>query len=227
MEMERRRWPRYPFIAAVEVRELQSGTSLNARTSDIGANGCYVDTINPLPKGATISIQITHQGKVLVAKGTVAHLQPNMGMGIIFIAFESGCAALLETWLDELAGGPTDAPDPQNRRRSQRVVLQVEVLLKTETLEGESVQIQASTLVVNAHGGLLEASLKLARNQSIKLISTQSGKAVGCRVVRVENGSKGSYTIAFEFDEANPQFWPITFPPEDWTMHEERITNDR
>ena len=105
MESERRRWPRYPFIAEAEVRESQSGTLLKARTSDLGPNGCYVDTINPLPEGTVISIRINHRGKIFVAGGVVAHFQRNMGMGVTFIALESGCAALLETWLHELAPG--------------------------------------------------------------------------------------------------------------------------
>jgi hypothetical protein len=106
--------------------------------------------------------------------------------------------------------------DPQNRRRSQRVMLQVTVLVRAEMIEGRCLQAQAFTLVVNAHGGLLESSMKLACNQKITLINPQSGKMVGCRVVRVERPSEGNYTIAFEFDERSPQFWPITFPPEDW-----------
>jgi PilZ domain-containing protein len=49
MEQERRRSPRFPFIAAAEVHEESNGWQLSARVSDISATGCYVDTINPLP----------------------------------------------------------------------------------------------------------------------------------------------------------------------------------
>lgn len=72
MESEGRRRPRYPFIAVAQVTESQSGAVLEARTSDLGDNGCYVDTINPLPQGTVISIQITHQDQVFVARGLVA-----------------------------------------------------------------------------------------------------------------------------------------------------------
>jgi hypothetical protein len=74
-----------------------------AHTSNLGSNGCFLDTSNPLPKGTIISIQITHQGQVFAARGVVAHSHPNTGMGLKFIALESGCAAILETWLDEAA----------------------------------------------------------------------------------------------------------------------------
>jgi hypothetical protein len=103
MELERRRSPRYPFIAEVELTEPISGARLRASTRDLGFNGCYLDTINPLPQGTVISIQITYQGAVFAAGGVVAHWQLNQGMGVEFIALESGCASLLETWLHEAA----------------------------------------------------------------------------------------------------------------------------
>ena len=121
----------------------------------------------------------------------------------------------------------TSESDPRNRRRSQRVLLQVPVLIKTAAPDGKNLQAQAFTLVVNAHGGLLESPLKLASNQRITLINPQSAKMVGCRVVRAERPAEGNYTIAFEFDERSPQFWPITFPPQDWGVTEEATSQNR
>src|SRR6267378_2723918 len=103
MVSERRRAPRYPFFAPAELTESTSGARLEAATSDLGSNGCYLHTMNPLPQGATISIQITYQGQVFAAGGVVAHSHPKMGMGVNFIALESGCASLLESWLNEEA----------------------------------------------------------------------------------------------------------------------------
>jgi hypothetical protein len=103
-----------------------------------------------------------------------------------------------------------------NRRRSQRVVLQVAVLVKANTPDGKRVPVQGLTLVVNAHGGLLQSPLSLASHQKITLVNPQSGKEVGCRVVRAERASSELVTVAFEFDEPTAKFWPISFPPEDW-----------
>ena len=103
MESERRRSARHPFLAAAELTESASGARLEISTSNLGSNGCYLDTINPLPQGTVINIQITYQGQVFAAGGVVAHSHPNIGMGVKFIALESGCASLLETWLNELA----------------------------------------------------------------------------------------------------------------------------
>jgi hypothetical protein len=115
----------------------------------------------------------------------------------------------------------------QNRRRSQRILLQVAVLVRTEMPGGKRLQIQAFTLVVNAHGGLLESPLRMTVDQQITLVNPQTRKEAGCRVVRVEGPSKELFTIAFEFDQRSPRFWPITFPPEDWGVAEEVASDHR
>ncbi len=102
-ESERRGAPRYPFFASAELTGLTSGARNKASTSDLGSNGCFLDTISPLPTGTVIDIQITYQGQVFAAGGAVAHSHPNLGMGVKFIALESGCASLLESWLHEAA----------------------------------------------------------------------------------------------------------------------------
>jgi hypothetical protein len=101
MESELRGSPRYAFHASAELTESPSAAPTKAQTSNLGANGCFLDTIKPLPVGTIVSIQITYQGQVFAARSVVAHAHPNTGMGLKFIALESGCASLLETWLNE------------------------------------------------------------------------------------------------------------------------------
>jgi PilZ domain len=103
MESERRASPRYPFFAPAALTEPTSGARSEARTSDLGSNGCYLEMINPLRPGTVIGIQIIYQGQVFAAGGVVAHSHSNIGMGVKFIALESGCAVLLGTWLHEAA----------------------------------------------------------------------------------------------------------------------------
>lgn len=103
MESERRNSIRYPFIAAAEVTDSETGTLLMARTCDLSSDGCYLDKINPLLLGTVIKIQITYEGQVFAAKSVVAHLKANMGMGVTFIALETGCGDLLKSWLRNAA----------------------------------------------------------------------------------------------------------------------------
>lgn len=115
--------------------------------------------------------------------------------------------------------------DSKNRRRSQRVMLQLAVLVRANMPDGRCVQIQAFTLVVNAHGGLLESPLELTANQRITVINPHSRKDVACRVVRIERSSSALLQVAFEFDQRSAHFWPISFPPEDWGVVKE-VAND-
>ena len=103
------------------------------------------------------------------------------------------------------------------RRRSQRVMLRLPILVKAAMLEGTAKRARGFTLVVNAHGGLLESSLEVADNEKITLVIPYSGREVGCRVVRSERTSSGLVRFAFEFGEPMCKFWPISFPPEDWS----------
>ena len=111
-------------------------------------------------------------------------------------------------------------PKSQDQRRSERVSVQLTVLVRTELADGKRIQIQAFTQEINAHGGLLESPVRLSRNQKITLVSLQAGKEISCRVVRAEGIGGASFGIAFEFDQPDPHFWPIAVPPGDWVHSE-------
>jgi hypothetical protein len=100
-----------------------------------------------------------------------------------------------------------------NRRRSKRVVLRVALIIKTCNTDAHE---HALTLVVNAHGGLLESSLSLEPNQEMTLVNPRTGKTASARVVRCKRSTPEAVTMAFEFQKPAADFWPITFPPEDW-----------
>ena len=104
-----------------------------------------------------------------------------------------------------------DQSDASNGRRSQRILLQVAVVIRAETPEGKRVQAQGFTSSVNAHGGLLKSPLKVVVDQRITVVNPHTGKEVGCRAVRVERASSELFLVAFEFDRPSPQFWTITF----------------
>jgi len=105
-------------------------------------------------------------------------------------------------------------PKTQEQRRSPRVLLQVPLILSADVEGGPQLRGQALTLVVNAHGGLLETSLSLRPEQRLTLLNQESGKMVTCKVLRVEEEYEANYTVAFEFDHCNPQFWPVDLPAE-------------
>lgn len=99
MESERRSSPRYRFIAEAEVIEIENDTKLRARTNDLSIQGCFLDMLNPSPKGAEIQVRIHHAGAVFNARGRVVFVVPNLGMGVCFTKIDSNQAVVLQDWL--------------------------------------------------------------------------------------------------------------------------------
>jgi hypothetical protein len=107
-------------------------------------------------------------------------------------------------------------PNQANRRRSERVMLQVPVTVCIVSQDRKDLRENTQTVVVNAHGGLLKLRLDIKVGQPMVLINEKANVRQPCHVVRVETSEAGSSAVAFEFDEPNPKFWPIVFPPADW-----------
>jgi hypothetical protein len=110
----------------------------------------------------------------------------------------------------------TSPSDPKNRRRSERVMLQMRVTVIAEDIDRNPRQEEALTLVVNAHGGLLKMKMDVQLGQPMLLVNPQNRLEQSCRVVRVDDSSPDFFSVAFEFNAPNPKFWPVVFPPADW-----------
>jgi hypothetical protein len=110
---------------------------------------------------------------------------------------------------------------PENHRRSQRVMLRLDVLVRFEMREGNRQQTHAFTITVNAHGGLMESPFRMVVGQRIVLINPQTAKEVGCTVIGVHASSEGYFTTAFAFEQPSPRFWELALPPTDWRMSKE------
>jgi hypothetical protein len=96
---ERRRTPRYPFIATAEVIEQGSNASISARVSELSLHGCHIDMPNPLPQDAAITVKIYSEGKFFEAAGTVVYAQPNLGIGVSFRGIRPQFLSVLKQWL--------------------------------------------------------------------------------------------------------------------------------
>ena len=112
--------------------------------------------------------------------------------------------------------GRIELLEQANRRRSERVVLRIVVLVLAENEERKQIQEKAETQVVNAHGGLLRMKEHLHVGQSFLLHNPGNSMDMSCRVVRTEEEGLEFYKVAFEFDKPATKFWPVRFPPADW-----------
>jgi len=109
-----------------------------------------------------------------------------------------------------------NATTEKSRRRSGRVLLRVPLQLSAKLPDGKRISIEAHTLVVNAHGGLLDVGMEMPRGQQVILSNSRTDKVASGKVLRVEGSETGRFSVAFEFEFPAPSFWPVNFPPPDW-----------
>lgn len=95
----RRTTPRFAFIAEAEV----VGLGGRSRVSELSARGCYVDTINPLPKNTEVRLRIRYGCSSCEFAAKVIYTHAGYGMGVVFGEMDAEQSATLGVWLDELA----------------------------------------------------------------------------------------------------------------------------
>ena len=93
---------RCPLVASAEVIELNSGTLLSGRTSELGLGGCYVDSLNPYPEGTLVVLRILRDQGVFETKAKVVYCDARFGMGLAFTDMTPDQRSLLEAWLTEI-----------------------------------------------------------------------------------------------------------------------------
>ena len=79
-----------------------SGAQLSARTSELGLGGCYIDALNPFPKGTLVQLRVLRDQGVFETKAKVVYCDPRFGMGLAFAGITPEQQSLLEAWLAEL-----------------------------------------------------------------------------------------------------------------------------
>jgi hypothetical protein len=95
---ERRRTPRYPFIATAEVVDQASLASISTRVTELSLYGCYLDMPNPLPKDTQIKIKVYSEGKFFESSGVIVYSQP-VGVGVTFREVRPQFLSVLKQWL--------------------------------------------------------------------------------------------------------------------------------
>ena len=101
-------------------------------------------------------------------------------------------------------------------RRSQRIDLNIPVVVHRPSSEGPRFYESTQTLVVSAHGALMTLTDLVAPKQRLFVQNTGSGEQQECRVVYVKRELTGPPKVAVEFTRPAPSFWHIAFPPADW-----------
>ena len=95
----RRTTPRFTFIAEAEV----IGLGGRSRVSELSARGCYIDTINPLPKETQVQVRIQYGPSSCEFTAKVIYTHAGFGMDLVLGELNPEQSATLGVWLEELA----------------------------------------------------------------------------------------------------------------------------
>lgn len=104
-----------------------------------------------------------------------------------------------------------------SRRRSQRVLVQVGVVVSGVDGQNRKFEEETQTLAINAHGALVLLAATVATGQKITVKHTKTQEEQECSVVFLGPPKGSKAEVGVEFCAPRPTFWRVAFPPEDWT----------
>ena len=103
-KLRRRSQSRKPFIASVLLFEPKSETRMQARTADLGPDGCFIDTLNPFAPGTMLKVRIDKSGASFETWAKVVYSLSSMGMGMVFHFVAPEQLWVLHEWLGDATG---------------------------------------------------------------------------------------------------------------------------
>jgi len=112
--------------------------------------------------------------------------------------------------------GPTTTSTSSTKRRSQRLFLQIRIVVEGKIAGKSAFEEKTRTIVVNAHGALVELGVSMEQGQTLTLKNSQTNETQEAKVKLVSAGESGKFNVALEFTAPNPGFWSVSFPPDDW-----------
>jgi hypothetical protein len=102
------------------------------------------------------------------------------------------------------------------QRRSQRVILDVPLLVGGENEHKQAFQEDAMALIVNAHGALVILEARVTLGQKVIVTNVRSGDEREGTVAFVSSAYAGLVKVGIQFNRAAPEFWSLSSPPTDW-----------
>ncbi len=103
---QRRRAPRYTFIASAELLEPTTETRIATRVSELSKHGCYLDMLNPFPVGTVTLVKISEGDALFESKAQVVYAHANLGAGVLFLETEPKYVKVLQYWISEAEKDP-------------------------------------------------------------------------------------------------------------------------
>jgi hypothetical protein len=101
-------------------------------------------------------------------------------------------------------------------RRSDRVLLDVPVVIRANSVDQPQFREETFTVTVSAHGALLMLEAKVAPGQKVVVMNPKNWDEREVKVAYVGPDRAGLAQVAIEFAQPAPEFWSLETPPANW-----------
>lgn len=101
----RRRFARHRISFPLEFRDERVNTPMRVTATDISGNGCYVETVMPLPISTVLRLDFWIDQEHVTASANVRTRDPGVGMGIEFTGLPYESKVRFQAHLDQLDPG--------------------------------------------------------------------------------------------------------------------------
>jgi hypothetical protein len=110
----RRKFVRHKISFPLELRDERVNTPLRVNATDISGNGCYVETVMPLPVATALRVDFWIGEERLSPSAIVRTRDPGVGMGIEFTGLPEESKKRFQAHLDKLDPGSSLGLKPQH-----------------------------------------------------------------------------------------------------------------
>lgn len=98
----RRRWNRHKISLPLELRDERVNAPLRINATDVSGNGCYVESIMPLPLGTVLRLDFYLDSEHINISAVVRTCDPGVGNGIEFTGMHQEMKQRMQGYLDTI-----------------------------------------------------------------------------------------------------------------------------
>jgi hypothetical protein len=108
----RRKFQRHKISFPLELKDERVNTPMRVNATDISGNGCYVESILPLPVGTSLKVDLWIDQEHIATSATIRTRDPGVGMGIEFTGLTEDSKRRFQAHLDQMDPGLSNGPKP-------------------------------------------------------------------------------------------------------------------
>jgi hypothetical protein len=101
-DANRRRYFRHKISLPLEIHEERSTAPLRINATDVSGNGCYIESMMPLPLGTVLKVEFWLDSDHIKVAAIVRTCDPGVGNGIEFTGMPADTKVRMQSYLDAI-----------------------------------------------------------------------------------------------------------------------------